>query len=75
MLWASVCLLCSWGGRWTLRGMGLQYRRRVPVRRGSWLNLSGSGVSASQRVGRVTVNSRGRVFVRLARGLYWRGRV
>lgn len=54
--------------------MPLIFRRRVRMGRGSWLNLSRSGVSVSKRVGRVTVNSRGRVFVRLGRGVYWRSR-
>lgn len=52
--------------------MGLIFRRRVPLkRRGrvtSWLNLRGGGVSASARAGRVTVNSRGRVTIRLGKG-------
>ena len=63
------CVLCL---RVDTAGMGLQFRRRVPAGKGQWLNVSGSGVSASKRVGRVTVNSRGRLFVRLGRGLYWR---
>lgn len=49
--------------------MGLVFRRRIRTGRASWLNLSRSGVSASRRVGRVTVNSRGRASVRLVRGL------
>lgn len=54
--------------------MGLQYRRRVPLRKGrAWLNLSGSGVSASVRAGRITANTRGGFWVRLARGLFYRG--
>lgn len=52
--------------------MGLSYRRRVPLGRDTWLNLSGSGVSMSHRKGRVTVNSRRGVWVRLFRGLSWR---
>lgn len=56
--------------------MGLIYRKRVNTdstgRLRSWLNLSRSGVSASARAGRVTVNSRGRISVRLLRGLSWR---
>jgi hypothetical protein len=55
--------------------MGLSYRRRVSLGKGTWLNISGSGVSVSKRVGRVTVNSRGRFFVRLLKGLSYRGRI
>lgn len=52
--------------------MGLILRKRVRVGRGSWLTLSKSGVSASKRTGRVTVNSRGRGYVRLGKGLGFR---
>lgn len=52
--------------------MGLYFRRRTPLGRHAWLNWSRSGVSATLRAGRVTVNTRGRVTVRLARGLGWR---
>ena len=54
--------------------MGLVYRRRVRLTPRSWLNLSRHGASVSARAGRVTVNSRGSVFVRLLRGLSWRSR-
>jgi hypothetical protein len=53
--------------------VGLVFRRRVSLgRRGglrSWLNLSSRGVSASAAVGPVTVNSRGRITIRLGRYL------
>jgi hypothetical protein len=52
--------------------VGLNYRRRIIVGRGSWFNVSKSGVSASRRTGRVTVNSRGRGSVRIAKGLSFR---
>lgn len=60
--------------------MGLIFRRRVGRRRlgrnaATWTNLSGSGLSQTVRAGRVTVNSRGRVTVRLLPGLSWRGRL
>lgn len=54
--------------------MGFQYRRRIRAGSHAWLNISKSGISASTRIGRVTVNSRGSVFVRIARGLFWRSR-
>ena len=53
--------------------MGISYRKRVRTGRGSWLNLSKRGASASMRQGPVTVNSRGRFSVRLAPGLSYRG--
>ena len=52
--------------------MGLSYRRRVRLGKNSWLNVSKSGVSVSRKVGGVTVNSRGRTSVRLAKGLTYR---
>lgn len=54
--------------------MPLYFRRRVPLGRNVWLNLSRSGMSASARRGRVTVNSRGSLTVRILRGLFWRSR-
>lgn len=57
--------------------MGFRYQRRVPITRDrqTWANVSKSGVSASTRKGRVTVNSKGRVSVRLFKGLSWRGKI
>lgn len=52
--------------------MGLIYRRRVRTSRTTRLNISGHGVSESARAGRVTVNTRGRVTIRLAPGLSFR---
>lgn len=52
--------------------MPLYFRKRVPVNRDAWWNISKSGVSVSKRVGPVTVNSRGRVSVRLFKGLSFR---
>ena len=45
-------------------------RRRAPnihkkVGKGTWLNMSRSGVSVSKKVGPVTVNSRGKVSLNL----------
>nr|WP_234034386.1 DUF4236 domain-containing protein [Corynebacterium antarcticum] len=54
--------------------VGLNYRRRKSLGKGTWLNLSGSGASVSKRFGPLTVNSRGRVSLRLPGGLNWRGR-
>ncbi len=52
--------------------MGFIFRKRIRTGRNSWVNVSRSGASVSRRVGPVTVNSRGRVTVRLGRGLSWR---
>ncbi|WP_134667865.1 DUF4236 domain-containing protein [Amycolatopsis sp. CFH S0078] len=45
--------------------MGWVFRKRIRTGRSSWLN-------ASKRIGRVTVNSRGRATIRLGRGLSFR---
>ena len=39
----------------------------------TWLNVSKRGVSVSQKVGPVTVNSRGRTNIRLGKGIGYRG--
>ncbi len=53
--------------------MGLIYRKRIRVSDSEHVNVSRSGLSLSKRFGnRVTVNSRGRVSVRILPGLSWR---
>jgi hypothetical protein len=53
--------------------MPFYFRKRIPTGRSSWLNVSKTGISASQRIGsRVTVNTRGRVTVRILPGLSFR---
>jgi len=52
--------------------MGILFRSRRKISPNTWLNFSKSGVSTSARVGRATINSRGRVTLRLGKGLYWR---
>ncbi|QGU05539.1 DUF4236 domain-containing protein [Corynebacterium comes] len=54
--------------------MGITYRKRKKLGRNSWLNLSGSGASASTRIGPVTINSRGGIWLDLPGGLNYRGR-
>lgn len=53
--------------------MALQYRKRKSLGGGTRVNVSGSrrgvGLSVSQRVGPLTLNSRGRGSLRLAPGL------
>lgn len=58
--------------RRTVAGMGLIYRRRKRLGARSWLNVSKSGASVSEKLGPLTVNSRGRVRLRLGKGLSWR---
>ncbi|MCF1694608.1 DUF4236 domain-containing protein [Corynebacterium argentoratense] len=53
---------------------GLNYRKRKKVGKNSWINVSGSGVSGSTKLGPVTVNSRGGLWVRLPGGFTFRGR-
>lgn len=57
-----------------LPAMGFQFRKRQKLSKDSWLNYSGSGVSASKRVGPVTINSRGGVWIKLPGGLTYRGK-
>src|SRR5881397_4080247 len=52
--------------------MGLQYRRSTSLGNGQRLNVSKSGLSVSQRVGPLTLNSRGRGSFRIAPGLSFR---
>jgi hypothetical protein len=54
--------------------MGISFRKRVKTGKDSWINVSGSGVSGSKKVGPVTVNSRGGVWVKLPGGFTYRGR-
>lgn len=49
--------------------MTIRVQKRVPVSPTTHLNVSKGGVSASKRVGRVTLNSRGRVSVRILPGV------
>jgi hypothetical protein len=55
--------------------MGLIFRKRIRTGRGSALNVSRAGVSASKRLGRVTLSSRGRGSVRIAKGLSFRFKI
>lgn len=51
--------------------MGLIFRRRLPVNRSTYVNVSRSGASLSKRVGPVTMNSKG-ARIRFGRGLSYR---
>lgn len=57
-----------------LAGMGIYYRKRKKTGKNSWINVSGSGASMSTKVGPVTFNSRGGMWVNLPGGLNFRGR-
>ncbi len=52
--------------------MGFVYRKRISVGRNTRINLSKSGASVSERVGRITLNSRGRATIRILPGLSFR---
>ncbi|MDK6260010.1 MULTISPECIES: DUF4236 domain-containing protein [Corynebacterium] len=54
--------------------MGITFRKRQKMGKDSWINYSGSGASMSKRIGPVTFNSRGGVYVKLPGGLNFRGR-
>lgn len=54
--------------------MSIFFRKRKKVGKNSWLNFSKSGASASTKIGPVTLNSRGGVWVNLPGGLNYRGR-
>ena len=49
--------------------MGIRVNRRIKIAKGISLNVSKSGVSASAKVGRVTVNSRRGTTVNVAKGV------
>jgi hypothetical protein len=52
--------------------MGFVFRRSVRLGRGTRLNLSSRGASVSQRIGRLTLNSRGGGSFRILPGLSFR---
>ena len=52
--------------------MGISYRKRIKIGDGTFLNISKSGVSVSQKVGKTTINSRGTTTVNLGNGIVYR---
>jgi len=52
--------------------MGISYRKRIKIGKNTYVNLSKSGVSISQKVGKTTINSRGQVTVNLGNGIVYR---
>ena len=55
-----------------MSAMGFYLRKRVALGKTAHLNISKSSASVSKRAGHVTVNSRGRVSVRILPGLSFR---
>lgn len=52
--------------------MGFSFRKTLKLGKNSNLNVSKSGISATQKVGPISINSRGKVTIRLGKGLTWR---
>ena len=52
--------------------MGISYRKRINLGNGTILNISKSGVSISQKIGKITINSRGTTTVNLGNGITYR---
>ena len=52
--------------------MGISFRKRVKVGPGTWLNLSKKGISISQKVGKLTFNTRGGITIGLGKGISYR---
>jgi hypothetical protein len=52
--------------------MGFSFRRSLSLGKGRRLNISKRGASVSQRIGRVTLNSRGGGSIRILPGLSFR---
>lgn len=52
--------------------MGINYRKRMKIGDGTFLNISKSGVSVSQKIGKITINSRGTTTVNLGNGITYR---
>lgn len=52
--------------------MGFVFRKRVRLGRNGHLNLSKRGASVSERIGRLTLNSRGGGSIRILPGLSFR---
>ncbi|MCU6481304.1 DUF4236 domain-containing protein [Arthrobacter sp. A2-55] len=52
--------------------MGLIFRKTKSLGKNTRLNVSKSGASISRKLGPVTFNSRGRITIRLGKGLSFR---
>lgn len=52
--------------------MGLLFRKSIRAGKNTRVNLSGSGASVTHRVGPIGINSRGRITIRLGKGISFR---
>lgn len=52
--------------------MGLIFRKTKKLGKNTRLNISKSGLSVTEKLGPVSINSRGRITIRLGKGLTWR---
>ncbi len=52
--------------------MGISYRKRIKIGKNTFVNISKSGVSVSLKVGKITINSKGRMTVNLGNGVIYR---
>lgn len=52
--------------------MGLSLKKRIKIGKSTFLNVSKSGLSISQKAGPVTINSRGQISVNLGNGVSYR---
>lgn len=52
--------------------MGISFRKRIRIGKGTFLNISKKGISISQKIGNVTFNSRGTTTVNLGNGITYR---
>lgn len=52
--------------------MGISYRKRIKIADGTYLNISKTGTSISQKVGDITINSNGTTTVNLGDGVTYR---
>lgn len=52
--------------------MGFSFYKRIKIGDGTFLNISKSGFSISQKVGKATINSKGMTTVNLGNGLIYR---
>ena len=52
--------------------VGISYRKRIKIGDGTFLNVSKSGISVSQKIGKTTINSRGTTTINLGNGVTYR---
>lgn len=52
--------------------MGISYRKRIKIGNSTFLNVSKSGISVSQKIGKITINSKGTTTINFGNGLIYR---